>query len=156
MNPHFRISQVRIGYQLGWSFTPLSGKVPKLRAWPSLPREPLFLALKWARLGNIGLRTGGPSGIVVIDLDENADTSGLNLPDTVTVLTARGKHLYYRCNRAVRNSCGKLGPHIDVRGDGGQVVFPGSVHPQTGSVYQWASWRAPGQVELAILPDGIE
>ncbi len=29
------------GYELGWSFTPLNGKRPKLKAWQDRPREAL-------------------------------------------------------------------------------------------------------------------
>jgi hypothetical protein len=37
----------------------------------------------------------------------------------------------------VRNSAGKIGTHIDVRGDGGYVLSPPSIHP-SGRRYSWS------------------
>ena len=52
----------------------------------------------------------------------------------------------------LRNSVGKLAPGVDVRGEGGQVVYPGSVHPETGKVYRWAEGLSPDEVGLAEFP----
>ena len=99
---------VEYGYRLGWSFTPLNGKAPVLKGWQKRPRESLTDALRWAREGNVGLRTGRASGVVVIDADDGADLSGLGLPATVTVNTGgNGLHLYYRCDRPLGNSSGR-------------------------------------------------
>ncbi len=147
---------VEYGHGLGWSFTPLNGKRPVLTAWQKRPRETLEEALAWATKGNVGLRTGRASGIVVIDVDEGGDISGLGLHPTATVNTGgNGIHLYYRCDQPLGNSSGRLGPHIDVRGDGGQVVFPGSVHPDTGALYTWADGLEPWNVEITELPGHI-
>ena len=77
----------RLGFGLGWSFTPLAGKRPVLKAWQKRPRETLQEALAWASRGNVGLRTGRTSGVVVIDVDEGGDVASLGLPPTVTVRT---------------------------------------------------------------------
>ena len=147
-------ANVRYGYGLGWSFTPLDGKKPILKRWQSAPRELLEQALAWAGQGNVGLRTGQASGVVAIDVDPGGEIEPLGLPGTVTALTGRpgAFHLYYRYAKPLGNSSGKLGPHIDVKADGGQVVFPGSVHPETGAVYAWAEGYEPWAVELAELP----
>ena len=143
-------------YGLGWSFTPLAGKRPKLHGWQSQPRETLEQALAWTIEGNVGLRTGKASGIIVIDIDKGADIKPLDLPGTVTAYTGGdGMHLYYRCNEPLGNSVGKLGQQIDVRADGGQVVFPGSIHPETGEPYTWAEGFEPWSIEVAELPDRI-
>jgi len=150
------IDNIRYGYALGWSFTPLSGKKPTRNGWQTADRETVEEAIEWAKRQNVGLRTGLVSGIVVIDVDAGGDISKLELPGTVTVNTGKnGIHLYYRCSVAIRNSVGKLGPHIDVRGDGGQVVYPGSVHPDTGRRYEWAEGFEPWTVEIAELPEHI-
>jgi hypothetical protein len=148
------VANVRLGHEMGWSFTPLAGKRPTLEGWQKRPRETLEEALAWAAQGNVGLRTGRISGVVAIDVDPGADVSGLDLPGTVTALTGRpgAYHLYYLCAEPLGNSSGKLGPHIDVRGDGGQVVFPGSLHPDTGALYTWAEGHEPWNVEIATLP----
>lgn len=147
---------VEMGHQLGWSFTPLRGKRPTALGWQRAERETLDEALAWAETGNVGLRTGRASGVVVVDIDPGADLSKLAcaLPETVEVQTGRGgRHLYYACDRPCPNSAGRLAVHVDVRGDGGQVVYPGSTHPETGTVYEFT--RPPDTTEIARLPDWI-
>ncbi|NQT19530.1 MAG: bifunctional DNA primase/polymerase [Planctomycetes bacterium] len=147
---------VRVGHKMGWSFTPLAGKRPTLQAWQKAPTPPLGDVLKWAKQGNIGLRTGKASSVVVIDVDRGASYEALNLPATITVYTGGGgMHLYYACDKPLQNSAGRLAPHVDVRGDGGQVVYPGSVHPETKEQYVWAEGYEPWNFDLAILPDDI-
>ena len=41
----------------------------------------------------------------------------------------------------VRNSTGKIAPGLDIRGDGGYVVAPPSVHP-SGRAYEWLDFDA--------------
>src|SRR2546426_3381136 len=54
-----------------------------------------------------------------------------------------GLHFYFRWpGFAVSNSAGKLGGGLDVRGNGGQVVAPGSRH-KSGAIYAWAPERGP-------------
>ena len=86
------------------------------------------------------------SGIFVVDvdgLDAEATLRRLEaehgaLPATVEVITARGRHIYFKWpQEPVRNSAGKIGPHIDVRGDGGYVLCPPSIHP-SGRRYSWS------------------
>ncbi|NQT21216.1 MAG: bifunctional DNA primase/polymerase [Planctomycetes bacterium] len=147
---------VEFGHGLDWSFTPLDGKKPILKDWPTLPRATLEKTLEWAKRYNIGLRTGRISFIVVIDVDMGADTDDLHLPDTVAVKSGGGGvHLYYRCTLPLGNSVGGLGPHVDVRADAGQVVYPGSRHPETGEAYEWLPGHAPWEIDVAGLPAEI-
>ena len=154
----YRRGNVQWCYEkLGFSFVALDGKRPTQTGWQSREREALDEALAWAEAGNVGLRTGEASGwIVVIDVDSGGDVSGLDLPETVVAVTGSGgRHYYFRTNRQVGNSVGRLGEHIDVRGDGGQVVFAGSVHPETGQMYAWLEGHEPWQREIAELPEHI-
>ena len=148
---------IRRCHPMGWSFTPLSGKKPTLMAWQERPRETLDEALAWVGKGNVGLRTGRTSNVVVVDVDPGADLSPLDLPETVTALTGRqgARHLYFQHDGPLGNSSGKLGSHVDVKADGGQVVFPGSVHPDTGRRYEWAEGCEPWNTEIAELPAHI-
>jgi hypothetical protein len=100
-------------------------------------REPRF---------NIAIATGAISGIWVIDvdgLDAEAELRKLErahdeLPATVEVITARGRHIYFKTPKTpIRNSTSKIGQGIDVRGDGGYVLAPPSVHP-SGRRYTWS------------------
>lgn len=145
---------ITLGYEMGFAFTPLNGKRPTLPAWQHRARCTLAEALNWSKRGNIGLRTGRISGIVVIDIDEGADLVGLDLPATVEVETGSGgRHLYYTTGLAVKNSVGKLAAHVDVRGDGGQVVYPPSIHPETGKRYWF--FKPLDRTQMAPLPQWI-
>jgi hypothetical protein len=95
---------------------------------------------------NIAIATGPASGVFVVDvdgLDAEATLRRLEaeygaLPATVEVITARGRHIYFKWpQEPVRNSAGKIGPRIDVRGDGGYVLSPPSIHPN-GRRYSWS------------------
>jgi hypothetical protein len=126
---------------MGWQFIRLRDrdKRPLDSGWSDNPPDQDMVAAHGARGGNVGLLTGRVSGVVVVDLDPGApDTESLGLPGTVTAQTGRGGfHLYYALkDRSCHNSAGKLAPHVDVRGDGGYVVFPGSIHP-SGTHYEW-------------------
>ena len=49
----------------------------------------------------------------------------------------------------IRNDAGrKLGPGLDIRGEGGQVVAPPTIHPTTGRAYEWE--HGAGLYEAAI------
>jgi putative DNA primase/helicase len=85
---------------------------------------------------NIGIPTGERSGLLVLDIDDHGFTSldALEeehgpLPETLTVRTGGGgMHLYlkYPPGSGIRNSAGKVGLGLDVRGEGGYVVAPPS------------------------------
>lgn len=144
----------------GWLLTPLAGKIPTLTGWESAPAPTAADVERWVERGNIGLRTGSVSGVVVVDVDSAkggevpASLRGVKTP---TVMTGGGGlHLYFACpSDGMRNSVGRLGPHVDVRGDKGQVVAVGSVHPTTGNVYAWAPGLSPAEIPLATLPDDV-
>jgi len=95
---------------------------------------------------NIGIATGPKSGVFVIDIDGEQGDGSIDmlvrqhgpLPATAESLTGRGAHLYFRwpAGRNIRNSVEKLGPSLDVRGDGGYVLAPPSIHP-SGAIYAW-------------------
>jgi hypothetical protein len=114
--------------------------LPRLSAW-------------WRRWpdANVGVPTGEQSGLLVLDVDSDADG-----PDSLALLerlygplprTAKartgggGVHVFFRypAGEVVRNSAGKLGPGLDVRGEGGYVVVPPS---RTQSTYEWLD-KAP-------------
>lgn len=96
---------------------------------------------------NIGVATGAISKIFVADIDgidAEAELRKLErqhgeIPETVTSITGRGRHLFFRMppDISVRCSAGKLGPGLDIRGDGGYVLVPPSIHP-SGRAYAWS------------------
>jgi len=97
---------------------------------------------------------GAVSGVVVLDEDraKGGDVSSLNLPPTRTANTGGGgRHFLFRYVEGITNRSKPLGlPHVDVRGEGGQILLAGSIHPETGKVYEWAN-----DLELAALPAEI-
>lgn len=153
----YRLDAVGRGFLHGLAFIPLHGKRPTLPGWNSGDKPDCDTVFRWARAGNIGVRTGRVSGIVAIDADHGADTSVLDLPVTPTSITGgSGRHfLFLAPDEPTRNSVKELGPSIDFRGDGGQIVFPGSIHPDTGAMYRWEPGRALGEIPLAELPVSI-
>lgn len=88
---------------------------------------------------NIGIVTGAVSGIFVLDIDgvEGANSvKDKHLPPTPAGRTSRGTHYYFKHpGGTIKNKVGLL-PHVDVRGDGGYVLAPPSIHP-SGAVYEW-------------------
>jgi hypothetical protein len=70
----------------------------------------------------------------------------------ITGRDGRGEHLYFRLGaHKVRNSAGLMGPGIDIRGTGGYVLLPPSVHP-SGRVYHRSVDSAD---DVATAPDWL-
>ncbi len=94
---------------------------------------------KWPN-ASIGMATGSLSGVSVVDLDGPegmASGRSLGLSSTVVSLTGNGKQLFYADPKGdLRNSVKKLAPGVDIRGGGGYVVVPPSLHPN-GKRYVW-------------------
>lgn len=86
----------------------------------------------------IGVPTGAPSGFFVLDLDvkpgianghewlAEMEATYAPLPDTMRAKTANGgTHIFFKHVEGVRNR-GGLGAGVDIRGEGGFVIMPGS------------------------------
>ena len=89
---------------------------------------------EWGRLYpncNFGVVTGSISSLVVVDVD--GPDSPFKPEPTFTVKTGRGFHYYYSTTEKIGNKVGFM-PHTDLRGEGGFVVSPYSVH-ENGSIY---------------------
>lgn len=135
---------------------PSPGKRPVGRNWETRPGMTADEARAALDDGyNIGIRTGGR--LLVVDCDgERPD----NLPETPTCRTGSGgRHLYYRVpeGTTLRVGCTTrwIHPSTDTRGDGGQVVAPGSIHAETGALYEWETGLSPLEVPLAVLPQWV-
>lgn len=126
-------------------FTPIlvrRGEKKALQAkWQNTPRPTFEQAVAlWSgsNPANIGVLTGDPSGIFVLDIDPGSGGDETlaallaqhgPLPDTYTVRTGSGgRHFYFTMpDFPLRNTAGKIGPGVDTRGTGGYVVAAPSV-----------------------------
>ncbi len=113
----------------------------------------------WFRDGRrgVGVLTGAPSGgLAVLDFDgPEAErwAAGAALPLAPEVRTARGRHLWYRAPATLPSGTAILGVRgLDLRGAGGLVVAPDSVHP-SGRPYEWV--RPPWDCAPPPLPERL-
>jgi len=128
--------------------------------------DPAAIRSWWARWpqANVGIVTGTPSGLVVLDVDprhggdeslDELEYRFRKLPETVEVLTGGGgRHFYFAHpgDTLVRNATTVGGlPGLDLRGDGGYVVAPPSTHV-SGRRYEWERSSDPEELALAPFP----
>lgn len=129
-----------------------AGKHPRIKAWQKhATTDSKQITAWWTRWpdANIGIATGG--GLVVVDLDGAAEAATLKgvverygpLPAAATVRTGRGAHLYFLGDIGGSRKAGG----ILIRGDGGYVIAPPSLHA-SGQCYQWIR-----QERLSALPN---
>lgn len=149
----------------GWQSFPIKerDKTPIVKWADVATTEENMLVGWWDTMpeANIAIACGKRSGIVVLDVD--AGHGGYEsltvlfekfgpLPTTpVSKTGSGGEHIFFKHpGIEIRNSAGKLGKGLDIRGDGGYVVAPPSVHPN-GNVYEWEV--RPSETPLADMPE---
>lgn len=132
---------------LGLSVIPLDGKRPALKSWTQYQRNRADAqTIRAWKFGNLGIVCGAVSGnLVVLDLDGAAGYatfaatySALAQTYTVTSGGGVGRHVYFYVDvlppsvKAMNTPIG----HLEVCGEGRQVVAPPSIHPITGRSYR--------------------
>jgi hypothetical protein len=110
---------------------------------------------------NVGLACG-LSGVFVLDIDprHGGDDTLADLiarygalPATVETITGGGgRHILFASPGGIGNR--PLGVGVDVRGDGGYIVAPGSVHV-SGGTYEWEVSSHPDDVPISAAPDWL-
>jgi Bifunctional DNA primase/polymerase, N-terminal/D5 N terminal like len=125
----------------GWQVFPLQARTKDgqlLKSWKAEASSDLMQITNWATWWpgcNWGLATGARSGVFVVDVDSDAafNWAALEkaLPISYLVKTGRGFQFYLRqpAGTRVKNSQDEIYPDVDVKGDGGYVVIPPSIHP---------------------------
>lgn len=127
-----------------YSVIPLDGKRPIQKGWDKHCIEKQTYSDIQTHTGNFGITTGPASGLLVLDVDDiksfeaTCIENGWDLPETLTVRTGSGGiHYYFQYptdgQQYLNRSRQKQG--FDIRGIGGQVVAPGSIHPETDKLY---------------------
>ena len=113
----------------------------------------------WSRWPDANIAIVIPDDHFVLDVDaEHGGYDSLNaiqelynkLPDTMSAITGGGGlHLWFKA-KDIRNTTALAGfSGLDIRGIGGYVVAPPSIHP-SGNVYSWRS-----QNSVADTPDWL-
>ena len=136
-------------------------KAPLIKDWQSratCDRAGIIDLFKDHPSAAIGLVTGQKSGLIVLDIDERENFSGLQnfkhagheLLPTVSASTPRGGiHLYFKApSVAVPCSVSKIAEGVDIKATGGFVIAP-------PSITKWGkySWECPYQIfEQGPLP----
>lgn len=136
---------------MGYSIIPVGRDKKPLIEWKKYQKErPSIEEIeKWfVRYpdANIGIITGKISNLAVVDIEKGGNVSGL--PMTRTVKTGGGGwHYYYRFREGIENRV-RIKDRTDIRGEGGYVVAPPSIHGKTGEKYFWSN----EDEELADFP----
>jgi hypothetical protein len=148
------------GCSCGRSDCASPAKHPRLRrGLHDATLDPALIRRWWERWPDAGVavRTGSISGLVVVDIDRHSggfrslarlQRHHGRLPHTPVTFTGGGGRHYWFAHpgHPVPNSTGRLGPGIDIRGDGGYVLAPPTKH-MTGRRYDWGA-----EPPLAALP----
>ncbi|GAA3962854.1 hypothetical protein Aau02nite_81820 [Amorphoplanes auranticolor] len=106
--------------------------------------------------GLLAIRTGTASGLAVVDIDPRNGGRPIAelMPPTRCVRSGSGGwHLYYRHpgGTLAANLDHRGHPGIDIKADGGYVVAPPSIHPDTGIVYRWVGDRPVVEMPPPLL-----
>src|SRR5699024_10926571 len=154
-----------LGYaRLGWRVFPLhsivdgkctcgnpecrnAGKHPKVvNGFKSATTDTETVHTLFTTLGvcNIGIATGKESNLFVLDVDGEEGKQTLEdligeygeLPHTVMALTGGGgEHYFFQYQDGVKNKSNFM-PKLDIRGEGGYIVAPISMH-SSGNRYEF-------------------
>jgi ferredoxin len=151
----------------GWAVFPCQprGKQPACARGfhDAVANDPTRINTWWGAFPNlnIGIATGAVSGFFVLDIDDDGGEASLRkleeqhgkLPATIEAITGKGRHCYFRIgdHGAIKNSAGQIAPGLDIRGDGGYVLVPPSIHP-SGRAYAWSVDNADS---FADAPDWL-
>ncbi len=135
-------------------------KAPILKDWPNKATTDPGQIVQWFDQqpeGNYGILT---NGLIAVDVDPKhgghlwLEENEEKLPDTLRLRTGSGGwHILFKApeGRNIGNRAG-IAPGIDIRGRGGQIVGPGSIHPNGK---QYTIEVGPDDVDLAVAPQWL-
>ena len=152
--------------RLGFRVIPLKPgtKEPLIDDWPNKATwDEAQIREWWTKWpnANIGIATGRyrDGYFIVLDFDPRNggdwwDEVGEDiLPPTWVVHTGGGgRHFYYKTPKLLRGA--KLMAGVDLKGEGGYVVAPPSVHPN-GVRYGWEVGAGAGEIPMAGVPEWV-
>ncbi len=144
-----------------WSIIPVrANKKPLLASWKKYQKERASRdqIIGWFKQfpdANIAVVTGQISNLLIVDIDPRHGGSYEKFKDIETVKSktgGNGYHIFFRYEEGVKNQAGTV-PGIDVRGEAGYAVLPGSTHA-SGKIYKWITH--PDKVAIVPLPDFVK
>lgn len=144
-------------------------KVAALKEWPEeATTDEAQIRTWWANNPNYNIGVAAGHGLVIIDVDDHQDDEdprnrkyGFDtlrkweqengeLPPTWTVVSGHGGlHYWYKTPVDYQNGTEVL-EDIDLRGAGGYVVAPPSIH-ENGKPYEWEAAGDPEDIPIAEL-----
>src|SRR6266542_3760148 len=144
-----------------------AGKHPRVDGWQQqATTDPNTIRAWWRQWphANVGVPTGPRSGLWVVGPDGPKGHAALAdlerrhgvLPATPSSQTGSGgEHRFFRwpSGLTIANARNHRGVPIDIRGEGGLVVAPGSTN--INGPYRWQAGLSPADVALADAPDWL-
>ena len=121
-----------------------------------------------AQHSQMGIITGACSGIFVVDLDTHkgpsamawwqgvlaVENSGLDLETAIVTTGGGGKQYYFRTPEFWMPPTNKTSIGVDIRGQGGFVMAPPSMH-ESGREYAWDAGCAPWEIDILEAPQWL-
>lgn len=149
----------------GWAVFPLQGKRPFPGTHGHTDATTDRAAIRhWWNLwptANVGIACNSTRGPIIVDLDGPSGRrfiEGLGIPETyeATSRNRKRRHLYFTAplsGETIKRMIRPLGKDLtfDILGDGGYVVAPPSIHPETGRRYKWLRRRDLMPFPVAVL-----
>lgn len=124
---------------------------------------------RWPQ-ANIGIATGQMSGglcVIDLDVDEEKGKNGLKAmrdweqkygsvmkPSCMAITGRGGLHYFFKTTEHVKCRINLL-PGVDIRGDGGYIMAPPSLHPN-GTRYKWRDNYSIDEVPVIEMDDNIK
>ena len=121
-----------------------------------------------AQTGQMGIITGACSGIFVVDLDTHkgpsamqwwtgllaVENNGMDLETAIVTTGGGGKQYYFRTPDGWTPPTNKTAVGVDIRGQGGFVMAPPSLH-ESGREYVWDAGCEPWDTGLLEAPQWL-
>lgn len=157
-----------LGYlSRGWSVVPVrSGEKRPLVHWEEFQYrhatkdEVVQWYRRWPDAG-VAIVCGMTSGLIVLDVDprhggddslEDLERTQAPLPHSIEAITGGGgRHIYFAHPGGTLFNRVGLVQGIDLRGDGGIIIAPPSLHA-SGRRYEWEVAHHPDETALAPMP----
>lgn len=120
--------------------------------------------MKYQPTANIGVPTGKINGFWVLDVDgRNNGFESLKellaegneiVPTTIVHTPGKGVHYYWQFDKRISVSRNGILPGVDIKSNGGYIVFPPSIHPN-GGIYRWAESSDLITLPIAKAPEWL-